>query len=379
MPDLHGSVAAALDGSATTTRNALRYDAYGQTVATGGPGGVGAGFWKYGGRLDVSPITASLYDVGARLYAPALGAFTQLDTYAGSAVDPLSLNRYLYALANPATLVDPDGHSPVSFIDQEGTGQAITNTLVRHLAAVGRGTNRSALRRAEASAEDRYAHHRVGNTSSTRSGGAAAWAPPSYVTWLAWDPDRQNAEALAHGAAARALVEAHTFDLANPAVVYLAGLHQVMTDRAAAIDNPILVSTTYSYEELAGVYAAAMASRGSDPKADLTATWSAAALMVFIGIGDRPSAGGGAGARPAGGAGTPAEVVRGAGESLPAALTIGRNAERGVHVYQGITGGESVYVGNHQQPRSAGFATRRTIRHGAADNRCRHPGGSSHH
>ena len=140
--------------------------------------------------------------------------------------------------------MDPDGHSPVSFIDQEGTGQAITNTLVRHLAAVGRGTNRSALRRAEASAEDRFAHHRAGNTSSTRSGGVAAWAPPSYQTWLAWDPDRQVTEARANGAAARALVEARTFDLANPAVVYLADLHQVLTDRAAAIDHPILVSTT---------------------------------------------------------------------------------------------------------------------------------------
>ena len=63
-----------------------------------------------------------------------------------------------------------------------------------------------------------HAHHRVGNTISTRSGGAAARAPPSYVTWLAWDPDRQHAEARAHGAAARALAGPYLRP-ANPAVV----------------------------------------------------------------------------------------------------------------------------------------------------------------
>jgi hypothetical protein len=36
--------------------------------------------------------------------------FTSLDTFAGSAQDPLSMNRFLYAEANPATLVDPTGH-----------------------------------------------------------------------------------------------------------------------------------------------------------------------------------------------------------------------------------------------------------------------------
>jgi hypothetical protein len=47
----------------------------------------------------------------ARFYAPSLGVFTQADTVAGTAQDPLSLNRYLYTAANPATLVDPDGHA----------------------------------------------------------------------------------------------------------------------------------------------------------------------------------------------------------------------------------------------------------------------------
>jgi hypothetical protein len=39
-----------------------------------------------------------------------VGTFTQLDTVMGKAVDPRSLNRFLYAEANPATLIDPSGH-----------------------------------------------------------------------------------------------------------------------------------------------------------------------------------------------------------------------------------------------------------------------------
>ena len=45
------------------------------------------------------------------VYSPGLGAFTQLDTTAGSAQNPLSMNRFVYAEGNPETLVDPSGHS----------------------------------------------------------------------------------------------------------------------------------------------------------------------------------------------------------------------------------------------------------------------------
>ena len=54
--------------------------------------------------------SADLYDFSARSYDPGLGAFTSFDSVTGSAQNPLTLNRYLYANANPATLVDPDGH-----------------------------------------------------------------------------------------------------------------------------------------------------------------------------------------------------------------------------------------------------------------------------
>jgi RHS repeat-associated protein len=115
LPDLHGSVAGALDADEATVVHAIRYDAWGQTLATGSAGGsaVGERAWTYQGRLDVSPagLGTPLLDLSARFYAPGLGGFTQADTVAGSAQDPLSMNRFLYAQANPATLIDPTGHT----------------------------------------------------------------------------------------------------------------------------------------------------------------------------------------------------------------------------------------------------------------------------
>jgi hypothetical protein len=74
--------------------------------------------------------------MGARLYDPGVGAFTSLDTVAGSAQSPLSMNRWLYARADPATLVDPTGHAAV-LEDEAGT------TLVR----LGPGVKPRRLRR----------------------------------------------------------------------------------------------------------------------------------------------------------------------------------------------------------------------------------------
>ena len=125
VPDPHGNVAGSLDASEATITNSIRYDAYGQTIATGTAGGspVGEKTWKYQGRLDVSPtgLSTPLYDMSARFYNPGIGAFTQLDTVMGGAQNPLSMNRFLYAHANPATLIDPSGHAgfnPFEFVGQ---------------------------------------------------------------------------------------------------------------------------------------------------------------------------------------------------------------------------------------------------------------------
>jgi RHS repeat-associated protein len=112
VPDLHGSNAGALAG--TTLVAATRYDGWGMTLAVGSAGGspVAPGRFGYQGRMDLAPEAGSrLYEAGAREYAPGLGTFTALDTVIGSAADPRSMHRYLYAHGNPATLVDPDGHA----------------------------------------------------------------------------------------------------------------------------------------------------------------------------------------------------------------------------------------------------------------------------
>ena len=113
LPDPHGNLALALDASEATTVSAVRYDGYGETIASGSGGGtaVGSGLWRYQGRLDLSPagLATPLYEFSAREYSPGLGAFTRLDSVMGDATDPLSMHRYLYAHANPATLIDPSG------------------------------------------------------------------------------------------------------------------------------------------------------------------------------------------------------------------------------------------------------------------------------
>ncbi len=109
LADLHGNTAGAIDSSCTAITDAFAYDAYGNTVAS-----VTSSLptpWRFQGRiLESATGTPDLYDFGARSYAPGLGAFTSLDSLHGSAQNPALLNGYLYANANPATLVDPDGH-----------------------------------------------------------------------------------------------------------------------------------------------------------------------------------------------------------------------------------------------------------------------------
>ena len=114
VPDLHGNIAAALSpGSNPVLLSAYRYDAYGETCGSwSADTGSIAVPWRFQGRLlESSSGATDLYDFTARSYDPSLGSFTSFDLVAGSAQNPLTLNRYLYANANPATLVDPDGHA----------------------------------------------------------------------------------------------------------------------------------------------------------------------------------------------------------------------------------------------------------------------------
>ena len=130
LGDLHGNVAVALNQAETAVSSALRYDGYGQTLDSYAAGTLPTP-WRYQGRLDVSPDADNpLYDAGARFYSPAIGAFTQLDTVSGSAQDPWSMNRYLYAGANPTSMIDPDGHAFFENADPD-KGKKVAYSTVR--------------------------------------------------------------------------------------------------------------------------------------------------------------------------------------------------------------------------------------------------------
>jgi RHS repeat-associated protein len=50
------------------------------------------------------------YYLKARYYNPEIARFITEDTYRGKYTDPLSLNRYMYALNNPVIYIDPTGN-----------------------------------------------------------------------------------------------------------------------------------------------------------------------------------------------------------------------------------------------------------------------------
>lgn len=90
--------------------DAYRYGGWGQQL----PGGVGSSTnpYRYRGLLNLGAddLAGALLSMGARDYSSQLGTFTREDSVAGGAANPMTMNRFLYALANPVTLVDPDGH-----------------------------------------------------------------------------------------------------------------------------------------------------------------------------------------------------------------------------------------------------------------------------
>jgi RHS repeat-associated protein len=120
LVDLHGNVTGVItSGSSPSYSSAYRYDAYGETcdLYTSGSGAIKSP-WRFQGRiLESADGSTDLYDFQARSYDPSLGAFTSFDSVSGSAQNPLTLNRFLYAAANPATLVDPDGHRAKTYAE----------------------------------------------------------------------------------------------------------------------------------------------------------------------------------------------------------------------------------------------------------------------
>ena len=101
--DALGSIRLLTDAAGGET-DAYAYEAFGELLSRSG---TTENPFRFTGEAFDSGL--GLYDLRARYYAPALGRFTQRDTFPGFEQRPLSLNEYLYADADPVNNVDPSG------------------------------------------------------------------------------------------------------------------------------------------------------------------------------------------------------------------------------------------------------------------------------
>lgn len=104
----------ALTDSAGTVAAAYDYDEWGNVISiTGNQGLAESNPYRYVGKYGVHyDKDSNLYLMGWRDYDPSIGRFIVQDEYLGEEDEPTSLNRYLYADADPVNNIDPDGHAP---------------------------------------------------------------------------------------------------------------------------------------------------------------------------------------------------------------------------------------------------------------------------
>lgn len=103
-----GSVRELTNESGAVT-DAFDYDAFGILIYRSGT--TDNSYLYRGEQFDAD---LGMYSLRARFYNQNTGRFWNQDTYEGSAGDPASLHKYLYAHANPVMGLDPSGHSTLS-------------------------------------------------------------------------------------------------------------------------------------------------------------------------------------------------------------------------------------------------------------------------
>ena len=103
--DAHGNIAFLTDASGAET-DTYNYDAWGNLV--GGSGTTPNKRLYAGEELDPD---IGLINLRARYYKAATGRFLTIDPMSGNIVQPATLNRYLFAYADPTGLSDPTGRA----------------------------------------------------------------------------------------------------------------------------------------------------------------------------------------------------------------------------------------------------------------------------
>ena len=102
--DGHGSTRALTNENGVAT-DTYHYDAFGVLLTRTGE--IGNDYLYTGEQRDAG---LGQYYLRARYYDQGVGRFTQLDTWAGSNHDPVTLHKYLYANADPVSFSDPTGN-----------------------------------------------------------------------------------------------------------------------------------------------------------------------------------------------------------------------------------------------------------------------------
>jgi len=125
VTDAQGSVLALTDASGNVT-DTWAYDAFGNQVSRTG---TSVNPFRYTGEYFDDAI--GLQYNRARWYDASVGRFVSIDIIDGSLVNPVTLNKYVYAGSDPANNVDPDGRD----FTAAGVMQGITTVSLLMTAA----------------------------------------------------------------------------------------------------------------------------------------------------------------------------------------------------------------------------------------------------
>lgn len=113
--------------------DSYQYDAYGEiTDKTGNTDNI---YLYTGEQFDRS---LNQYYPRARYYDQGVGRFTQMDSWQGIASNPTTLNKYLYANANPIMNIDPTGNFSLGGMMSGLNGFATLSSMSYRTVSIGR-------------------------------------------------------------------------------------------------------------------------------------------------------------------------------------------------------------------------------------------------
>jgi RHS repeat-associated protein len=129
-----------LTNASGTITDTYTFDAFGMLIASTGT--TPNPYLYSGGRFDSN---LSLYHLRARYYNPLTGRFETMDPYVGNIANPVTLNKYTYALGDPVNQVDPSGRDVFERAVLEETNEFTTTLKLQRALAVEECVDNAAL------------------------------------------------------------------------------------------------------------------------------------------------------------------------------------------------------------------------------------------